>query len=141
MAARMARIADVTIEDLGQTIFDSSGRVKTAKELLGTDFKEFHIASHFFGISQITTIDSASLLQREGEFRELMEASLKEKGYSMMLLMITDVLLSGTYLICVGDMDAISQAFNADFKDGSAFLPGVLSRKKQIVPALSALWG
>lgn len=141
MAARMARIAGVSIEELGQTVFDSSGREKSAKELLTTDFKEFHIASHFFGVSQITTIDSASIRQREGEFRELMEAMRKEKGYSMMLLMITDVLLSGTYLICVGDTDSISQAFNADFKDGSAFLPGVLSRKKQIIPALSALWG
>ena len=55
--------------------------------------------------------------------------------------MLTDVLKEGTQLIAVGDLDSVEHAFNVSFKDHAAFLPGVISRKKQIVPALSLLWG
>ena len=41
----------------------------------------------------------------------------------------------------VGDLDTVEEAFNAKIKDNTVFLPGVMSRKKQVVPALSLLWG
>ena len=69
------------------------------------------------------------------------ETSMEEKGYSMMILMLTDVLLEGTQLIYLGDEDTIRQAFNADVRDNEVFLPKVMSRKKQIIPMLTALWG
>ena len=53
----------------------------------------------------------------------------------------TDVLLEGTKILCIGDEDTVEQAFNVQLKDQEAFLPKVLSRKKQVVPMLSALWG
>ena len=52
-----------------------------------------------------------------------------------------DVLKIGTLLIAVGDLPSIERALNVSFKGDAAFLPGVISRKKQIVPALSLLWG
>ena len=59
-----------------------------------------------------------------------------------MLLMLTDVLLEGTQLIYLGDEETIQQAFNAsEAKNNVVFLPGVMSRKKQIIPTLSAMWG
>ena len=61
--------------------------------------------------------------------------------YSMMILMLTDVLLEGTQIIYVGDDETIQQAFNVTPKDNTVFLPKIMSRKKQIVPSLSALWG
>jgi len=51
------------------------------------------------------------------------------------------VLLEGTQLIYLGDEDTIRQAFNADVRDNEVFLPKVMSRKKQIIPMLTALWG
>ena len=59
----------------------------------------------------------------------------------MVILMLTDVLLEGTQLIFVGDDDTIQQAFNVTPKDNTVFLPKVMSRKKQVIPMLSALWG
>ena len=59
----------------------------------------------------------------------------------LVMLMITDVLLSGSHLLYLGDVDAVRQAFNVDIRDDACFLPKVISRKKQIVPMLSALWG
>ena len=57
------------------------------------------------------------------------------------LLMLTDVLRRGTELLAVGDTEEIGQALGARFIDNQAFLPGVMSRKKQIIPALSVMWG
>ena len=51
----------------------------------------------------------------------------------------TDVLLEGSYLLFVGDDDIISQAFDVSPKDNEVFLPDVMSRKKQVIPSLSAL--
>ena len=58
-----------------------------------------------------------------------------------MILMLTDVLQEGTELLYVGDDDTIRFAFNVEPKDNHVFLPGVMSRKKQIIPMLTALWG
>ena len=50
-------------------------------------------------------------------------------------------LLGGIQLLCIGEEDTVRQAFNVEVKDNGCFLPHVLSRKKQIVPMLSLLWG
>ena len=55
--------------------------------------------------------------------------------------MITDVLKEGTHLLFVGDEDTIRQAFNIRSSDTAPFLPKIMSRKKQVIPMLSALWG
>ena len=142
VAQRMASLAGISLEQLGHDIFSASApEDKPIEDLLFTDFKEFHIAGHDFGISQITCVDSERHLQRKAEFLSLMEKTRKERGYSMMLLMLTDVLLEGSKLLYVGDEELFAHAFHVDLKENEAFLPGVMSRKKQVVPMLSALWG
>jgi manganese-dependent inorganic pyrophosphatase len=49
--------------------------------------------------------------------------------------------LEGTQIIYLGDDETIQQAFNVMPKENTAFLPKIMSRKKQIIPMLSALWG
>ena len=141
MAERLARMADVSLDELGKAIFSGSLGNKTAQELLFTDYKEFHIAGHDFAVSQITCVDSPSMLQRKAEFLEHMRKQAEKESLMMMILMLTDVLLEGTQLLYVGDDDTIQQAFGVTPKDNSVFLPRVMSRKKQIIPMLSALWG
>ena len=142
MADRMARIANISLEELGQTIFSASiSDDKPADVLLFTDFKDFHIADHDFGVSQITCVDSNRMMQRKDEFLSVMRKTMEERGYTLMILMLTDVLLEGTHLLYLGDEDIITQAFGVQLKDHTCFLPGVVSRKKQVIPMLSALWG
>ena len=81
------------------------------------------------------------MLERKDEFLALMEKTARQKGFSMVILMLTDVLLEGTQIIYWGDDDVIRQAFNGTPKDNTVFLPQVMSRKKQIIPTLSAMWG
>ena len=142
MADRMARIANISLEELGQTIFSASiSDDKPADVLLFTDFKDFHIADHDFGVSQITCVDSNRMMQRKDEFLSVMRKTMEERGYTLMILMLTDVLLEGTHLLYLGDEDIITQAFGVQLKDHTCFLPGVVSRKKQVIPSLTALWG
>ncbi len=140
-AERMARIANISLDELGRAIFSASIEGKTTRELLFTDYKEFHIAGTDLAVAQITCVDSPKMLERKDEFLELMGKTAKEKGLPFMILMLTDVLLEGTQIIYLGDDDTIRQAFNCSPKDNTVFLPKVMSRKKQIIPMLSALWG
>lgn len=142
VAERMANIAGLSLEELGQEIFSASTPVdKQAEDMLMADFKEFHIAENTFGISQITCLDSDRHLKRKEEFLALMQDIKTKNGYNMMMLMFTDVLLEGSKILYLGNEDEFRQAFNVELSDAEAFLPGVMSRKKQIVPMLSALWG
>ena len=142
MAERMARIANVSLEELGQIIFSASwSDDKSAHDLLFTDFKDFHIAGHDLGVGQITCVNSEQIMQRKEEFLAEMQKAMVERDYSLMLLMLTDVLKEGTQLIYLGDEETIRMAFSADARNNTVFLPHVMSRKKQIIPILSAMWG
>ena len=140
-AERMARIANVSLEELGREIFSASLEHRTAEDLLYADYKEFHIAGHDLAVAQVTCVDSPLMLERKDEFLSLMKQSAEKKNLSMMILMLTDVLKEGTQLIYVGDDEIIHQAFGLSPKDSTLFLPGIMSRKKQVIPMLSALWG
>lgn len=143
MAERLARIADIDLDELGREIFSvSTAPNKTADEMIGSDFKEFHIAGQSLGIGQVTCFDAESMLTRLDEFLAAMRARQEKRGYDMVLLMLTDVLREGTELIFLGDADTIRTAFSTgEIRNNHVFLPKVVSRKKQIVPALALLWG
>ena len=142
MAERMAKIAGISLEELGREIFAvSPAGQHDLDELYFSDFKQFQIAGHSLGISQITSLDNDALYGKKDAFLAIMKREMAKRGYDMMLLMLTDVLREGTMLLTVGDVDTVEHAFNVKIKDNAAFLPGVISRKKQVVPALSLLWG
>lgn len=143
IANRMSRIANVSLEELGQTIFSAAtGEDKSAESIIRTDYKEFHIGGHNLAVSQITCLDSDRLMARKEEFLATMETIRKKNGLDIVLLMITDVLVEGSYLLYSGDTETIRQAFNITGEEkNSVFLPKIMSRKKQIIPSLSALWG
>jgi len=140
MAERMARIGGVNIKELGRQLFSTAGG-KSVEELVSSDFKEFHIGEQNLGVGQVTCLDSMEMLERKEEFLAVMRRLQEERHYNMVILMLTDVLLEGTQLLYVGSDEAIRNAFSAEPKDNALFLPGVMSRKKQVIPMLSALWG
>ena len=141
MAERLARLSRVSLSDLGHELFSGSLDSKPAEELLGSDFKEFHIAEQVLGVGQITCIDSHKLMQRSDELLEAMRKAQRSNNYDMVILMLTDVLQEGSQLLYIGSDDAIRNAFGVEPNDHSVFLPGVMSRKKQVVPMLTSLWG
>ena len=140
-AQRMARIANISLESLGKLIFSTSISKKSSNEMLTQDYKEFHIAGHPVAVSQVTCMDSPVILERKEEILELMKKHQQEKKLTMMIFMITDVLLEGSHILYVGSDEIIEQAFHEVPRDNTVFLPGIMSRKKQVIPMLSALWG
>ena len=140
-AERMARIANISLEELGKDIFSASLEHKSAQDLFYSDYKEFHIAGHDLAVAQVTCVDSPAMLERKADFLAIMDKAKTEKGFDLVMLMLTDVLKEGTQIIYLGGDETVRQAFNITPKDHTAFLPGVMSRKKQVIPTLSALWG
>ena len=143
LANRMARIANVSLDELGKAIFSAGcGDDKTVEAMLNTDYKEFHIAGHNLAVSQVTCMDSDLLMNRKDEFLDAMLQKKTAGELDAVLLMITDVLREGSYLLYIGDEESIRQAFGITGEEKHAFfIPKLMSRKKQIIPALSALWG
>ena len=142
LAERMARLANVKVETLGKELFSGgNGEQKPVSDLIRSDFKEFHISGQRLGVAQITTLDSEKMLERSEEFLAEMRRMKNDSGYDIVILMLTDVLREGTQLLYVGSDETIRRAFSVEPKDNMLFLPGVMSRKKQIIPMLTALWG
>lgn len=140
MTERLCRMAGVDLDTLSKEIF-SANHNGTVKELFGTDYKQFNLSDKHVGVSQITCSDSTELLKRGDEFVEYMEQVKKENKFDAVILMITDILLDGTHLYYAGSDDIIKRAFAETPKNNHVFLPGVISRKKQVIPMLTALWG
>ena len=141
MAERLARMAGVNLEELGHSLFSFGGWDKSAEEMLLADYKEFHISGQNLAVSQITCDDSARILARADEFLSVMRGIKEKKDFDIVMLMVTDVLMEGSYLLYIGSDEVIQQAFAVQPKDNRLFLPHVMSRKKQIIPMLTALWG
>ena len=75
------------------------------------------------------------------EFLEIMGQTMQERHYSLMLLMLTDVLLEGTQLIYLATRRRSSRPSPARPRTTSCFCRASCPRKKQIIPTLSAMWG
>ena len=142
MAERMAAIAHESIDELGRMIFSAStSDDKSPEDILFQDYKEFMLSGHTLGVGQVVTLDSERVLRRSEDFLEAMRKRMAERQYDMMLFMITDMLKEGTNLLFLGAPEVIAQAFNVRPEGSRVFLPGILSRKKQVIPALSVYWG
>ncbi len=108
MAERMAKIAGLSLEALGREIFSiSAAGNHKLDDLYFADFKQFQFSGHTLGISQITSADSEEFLSKKDGFLSLMQKELDNRGYDMMLLMLTDVLKEGTLLLAVGDVESV----------------------------------
>ena len=141
-AERMASIAHVSIEELGRMIFSAStSDDKSPDDILFQDYKEFMLSGHTLGVGQVVTLDSERVMRRKADFLAAMQKRKDARKYDMILFIITDMLQEGSHMLFIGDEDVVSQAFNVRPDDHHAFLPGILSRKKQVIPALSIYWG
>lgn len=142
MANRLSKIADIDINQFAKEMFKAgtslSGR--TPAQILHQDFKVFNIDNIKIGVSQINTMDIEGFQSLKDDILNLMEEYAKENSFRILVFMLTDILKEGSEILVVGpDKEIISKTFNVDFSNkSSAFLPGVLSRKKQVIPPITA---
>ena len=141
--ARTAKLLGVDPVEYGLEIFKcrSNPAELPVGDIIGADAKEFELKSgNKVFIAQFETVDLKAVLGREAEIREAMCALVADKGYQFMLFLATDILAEGSQFIVEGDTQFVSDVFGVNLNDGeSAWMPGVLSRKKQVAaPILAA---
>ena len=139
-AKALAKIAGINIEEFAHEMFFAGSNIseKTAKELFTGDYKKFSMVDVTFGIGQVSCMDSSELAQVKNKIFAYMKEQYSSMGVDMLFFMLTDMMLPGTELLCVGDgaEELVENALGVQGSDGSFLLPGVVSRKKQIVPEL-----
>ncbi len=145
IAERLARIADINVDELGRDMFSAAANWgdKKAAELLFHDFKEFLLNHTRIGVGQISCLNSEDLAGKDEELIALMEETRQKRDYDFVLMMETDILREGSRFLWVGENTTIiERAFGpAAAASRKTFLAGVMSRKKQIIPSISAIVG
>ena len=111
---------------------------KTDEEIFNQDFKPFTIEDIKVGVAQVNTMDIEGFMPIKEEMLTYMDKKSKDSGLKVVLLMLTDILNKGSQIYAVGPKkEVIEKAFGVTIKDNSSYLPGVVSRKKQIIPPLT----
>ena len=137
---KLAEIADINIEEFAKEMFKAgtSLKGKTVEQIFNSDFKPFTIEDTKVGIAQVNTMDIEGFMPLKEEMLNYMDQKAKEAGLDMVMLLLTDILNEGSEILVTGNKpEIVEKAFNVTLKDKGAFLPGVLSRKKQAVPPIT----
>lgn len=137
---RLARIADLDTEKFAVEMFKAGTSLvgKTPQELLAQDLKVFTVNEEKIGIAQVYTMDPASLGEMKADLLNLMEERAKEYNYSIFILMLTDIFEQSSEMVVVGhNKNLIAKAFGKTLENNSFFAPGIVSRKKQVVPPIT----
>lgn len=105
------------------------------EELLNIDAKKFEKGTVEFEIAQVNTVDIEELLKKQQKIEEAIKKEIEKNKLDLFVFAITDILNSNSEILVLGERkDAVEKAFNIKLQNNRAFLPGVVSRKKQILP-------
>jgi manganese-dependent inorganic pyrophosphatase len=140
-AEKLAEIAGIDIEEFSFLMFKegSSLKGKTPKEIFYQDFKDYNFDKRLIGIAQVYTMDTEKLNEIKTPLIEFMEKLCQDKGYNLLMIFITNIHRQASEVMFVGEgKEIIAKAFNVTIGENSVYLPGVVSRKKQVIPLISA---
>lgn len=139
-AQKLAKIADINIEEFSTALFKASASLEgmSPQTILDYDFKDFILNKYKIGVGQINSSDSEAFRKVKDSLLKHMKTVQENKGYSLILLMVTDIINEGSEILYAGDnAGLVEKAFNIKNGESSTFLGGVVSRKKQVIPMLS----
>ena len=109
----------------------------TAEQLINIDAKYTVMNENPLMIAQVNTVDINDVLKNKEALEQAINKVISEKNLNLFVLAITDIVNSNSQIIALGNrIDMVEKAFNIKLENSTAFLPGVVSRKKQIVPVL-----
>ena len=141
IAQWLAELAGEDANALGAEMFSLSHQLKSdnPEELLFADFKEFYFGEVKVGVSQVSVMNFSELEPILARMSETMLDIIPKQRFDLLLFMATDIKNEGTWLYYAGShLKELGEAFNVELSDesGHFFLPNVMSRKKQLIPAL-----
>ena len=135
MAQYLGEILGRDPQDFGIEVIQSRGTGEKVDigGIIGADAKDYEVGDDRVCIAQHETVNLKAVLEREDEIRAAMEKASIARSYDMYLLLVTDIMAEGSQFIVVGNTRLVERAFGISLKEGSVFVPGILSRKKQVV--------
>ncbi|MCB8817426.1 manganese-dependent inorganic pyrophosphatase [Desulfosporosinus shakirovi] len=140
IAAELAVIAGVEPKTFGIDMFKASSNIaeRTPQSMIEEDLKAFTMGSHKIGVGQVSLMGMEGFEDVRANLTAAIEAHRVAQEMKYLCLMITDILTDHTELIVKGDNpEEVAKAFGKEIVNGSVALPGVLSRKKQVVPQMT----
>ena len=147
-ALKLAEIAGIKPEDYAVDMFSAGSNLKnkTEEEIFYQDFKRFTAGKISFGVGQISSLNGQELEQLKGKLTSYLKKAYQSHSVDMMFFMLTNILTESTTLLCEGQgaEQMIFGAFHMENEEASQKsdtegvieLPGVVSRKKQLVPMI-----
>lgn len=137
---RMAKIADINPEEFANQMFRAGTSLKDVAplDLIEGDVKTFTIGGENIRVGQVMTMNPEEIEPLREEIEKLMKEKIDRKGESTFVLVLTDIFNETSELLVVGDhIKDIEEEFGHKVENGTISAPGVLSRKKQVIPRLT----
>lgn len=139
-ANKLNEIAGLDLESYGLSMLKAGTDLSdySAEELIALDAKEFTIGDVKTVVAQVNTASIEETLKRKDEIENAIKSQIESKGLNLFMFVITDIINSNSETIAIGDRaDLVEKSYNVKLEDNRAFLHGVISRKKQIIPVLT----
>ena len=133
----LGKIAEININEYGLEMLKAGTDLGdfSEAELVNLDAKNLDKDGKKFVIAQVNTVSIEDVLKRQKDLESAINSEIEKKGLQLFVLAITDILNSNSEIIALGDRtDAVEKAFDVKLEDNKAFLEGVVSRKKQLLP-------
>jgi manganese-dependent inorganic pyrophosphatase len=119
----------------------SSVNELTAEGIIKSDFKDFNFKAGKFGIGQIETVDLREFSEREDELINEIRKIKESGGYHTVVLFMTDIINEGSrFLIATDEKDKVEIALGVKLENDKVYIPGILSRKKQVAPKFTEVF-
>ena len=136
----LAELAEVDIEMLAQAMFRAGSNLKgkTAEEICFLDFKQFTVNDMVFGVGQVNSMSEEELSEIKEKVMPHLEKARTNHSLNMIFFMLTNIITESSELLCAGPeaREKLINAFDLRAEMEELHLKGVVSRKKQLVPAL-----
>lgn len=131
----LAEITKVDMEKYAMDMFKYGTSLDeySIEEIVNMDFKKFDMEGKNVGIGQVFTLDTDSVFAKQDQFLEYINGT----DFDLLVLAVTDIIKEGSYLLYKAPDAVIADAFKVDAAQG-VFVEGCVSRKKQLVPGLTA---
>ncbi len=140
IAGKLAKTAGIKMEEMAKAMFNagSSMKGKSAEEICFQDFKQFTVGDTVFGVGQINSMSKEELEEIKEVLAPYLQKAMEEQKLNMVYFMLTDILGESTELLCCGShaKETVISAFDLNEDADRIILPGVVSRKKQLIPTL-----
>ena len=139
-ARQLSQLAEIDIESYAMEMFAAGSDLvgKSPEEIFYQDFKTFHVGDTTFGVGQISSMNQQELTKLQDEIHQYLKDSYTKTHCDMIFFVMTNILEESSTMLFYGEAaDAlIREAFQLEPEGNRCYLPGVVSRKKQIVPLL-----